>query len=62
MTPDRFCNIFEVTYSHITQIAAQDIAIGEKISCYVKRIIPITAEAQKVTGISGNGTDMTVKG
>lgn len=47
---------------HFTEIAAQDIAIGEKISCYVKLLIPITTEAQKVKGIFGNGADMTVKG
>lgn len=35
---------------------------GEKSSCYVKPLIPISAEAQKVTGISWNGTEMTVKG
>lgn len=38
------------------------MACGEKFSCYVKPLIPITAEAQKVTGISWNGTEMTVKG
>lgn len=47
---------------HITQIAAQDMASGEKFSCYIKPLIPISVEAQKVTGISWNGTAMTVKG
>lgn len=47
---------------HITQIAAQDMASGEKFSSYVKPLIPITAEAEKVTGISWTGTEMTVKG
>lgn len=47
---------------HITQIAAQDMASGEKFSCYIKPLIPISAEAQKVTGVSWNGTAMTVKG
>lgn len=47
---------------HITQISAQDMACGEKFSCYAKPLIPITAEAQNVTGISWNGTEITVKG
>lgn len=37
------------------------MACGEKFSCYVKPLIPIPAET-KVTGISWNGTKMTVKG
>lgn len=37
------------------------MACGEKFSCYLKPLIPITAEAQKVTGISWNRTEMTVK-
>lgn len=41
----------------ITQIAAQEMACGEKFSCYLKPLIPITAEAQRVTGISWNGTE-----
>ncbi|XP_062595091.1 uncharacterized protein LOC134256466 [Saccostrea cucullata] len=32
---------------HITQIAAQDMASGEKFSWYVKPLIPITAKARK---------------
>ena len=46
---------------HITQIAAEDMATWEKFSCYIKPLIPITAEAEKITGISWNGTEMTVK-
>ena len=38
------------------------MASGEKFSSYVKPLIPITAEAEKVTGISWTGTEMTVKG
>lgn len=41
----------------ITQTAAQEMACGEKFSCYLKPLIPITAEAQRVTGISWNGTE-----
>ena len=37
------------------------MATKEKFSCYVKPLIPITAEAEKITGISWNGTEMTVK-
>lgn len=47
---------------HITKIAAQGMASEEKFFCYVKPLIPITAEAQKVTEISWNGTEITVKG
>lgn len=37
---------------HITlRTTAQDFAIEEKFSGYVKRLIPITAESQKVMGI-----------
>ena len=37
------------------------MATREKFSCDVKPLIPIPAEAQKITGISLNGTEMTVK-
>ena len=48
--------------SHIfTQIAAENMATREKFSCDVKPLIPITAEAEKITGISLNGNEMTVK-
>ena len=30
-------------------------------ACYVKPLIPITAEAEKIAGIPWNGTEMTVK-
>ena len=46
---------------HITQIAVEDMATREKFSCYVKPLIPITAEAEKITVVSWNGTEMTVK-
>ena len=42
-------------------MAAEDMTTREKFSCYVKPLIPITAVAEKITGISWNGFEMTVK-
>ena len=47
---------------HITQIAATNLQTGDKLNLYVRPGCPISAEAQRVTGITTNGTSMAVNG
>ena len=47
---------------HITQIAAVNVQSGSFISIYVKPDLPISQDAQRLTGIVMNGNKMVVHG
>ena len=47
---------------HITQIAAQDFSTGDSFNAYVNPKLPISDEAEKVTGIVWDGTSLFVSG
>ena len=47
---------------HITQIAAQVMKTDPMFSCFVSPKVPISVNAEQVTGMSFDGEHMTVHG
>lgn len=59
----KYFSVLNEVMPHITQIAAVEIKSAVKFNVYVKRQVLLTADAQRLTGISLLDSDtMTVNG